>query len=357
MPAPVLLTVSGTISATLDDEIERGERPRADYRELAAAFDAEVLDHAGAAAAVGRVGRLLGRITGGGMTLALACFRRRRGVDVVFTDSELVGMLFAAMCRTARHRPYHVMIGHRLSPRKKVLFHRLFGVRRGVDHVVVYSASQRDVAVDVLGYRPDEVSLVPFMVDSVFWRADALTTPRRARPMICAAGQELRDYPTLVEAVRDLDVDVVIAAASPWSKRDDSSAGLDIPPNVTVTQLTPFELRQLYADASFVVVPIQETDFQAGITTILEAMSMGRAVVCSRSQGQTDTIVDGETGVYVPPEDARALRSAIQGLVEDPPRAQRLAVSARRWVHQHADIDSYAHHLATLIRDRPGAAR
>ena len=115
--------------------------------------------------------------------------------------------------------------------------------------------------------------------------------------MICAVGQELRDYPTLVEAVRGLDVDVVIAAASPWSKRagqlrrastsrrTSTSRGFDL-----------FDLRQLYADAAFVVVPLQETDFQAGITTILEAMSMGRAVVCTRTTGQTDTIVDGETG-------------------------------------------------------------
>ena len=167
--------------------------------------------------------------------------------------------------------------------------------------------------------------------------------------MICSAGQELRDYPTLVAAVRDLDIDVVLAAASPWSKRADTSAGLEIPANVSVTRLTPFDLRQLYADATIVVVPIEETDFQAGITTILEAMSMSRAIVCTRTEGQTDTIVDGETGLYVPPGDVAALRAAVARLVADPELAGRLAAAGRDWVVEHADIDRYVRRFQELV--------
>ena len=85
--------------------------------------------------------------------------------------------------------------------------------------------------------------------------------------------------------MRDLDIDMAIAAVSPWSKRDDSSAGIAIPANVTARGYDLFALRQLYADSAFVVVPLEVTDFQAGITTILEAMSMGKAVICTRTPG------------------------------------------------------------------------
>ena len=111
--------------------------------------------------------------------------------------------------------------------------------------------------------------------------------------MICAVGQEFRDYPTLVEAVRDLDVDVVIAAASPWSKRPDSSAGLGLPPNVRSAPMTSSTSASSTPTPLLVVVPLVENDFQAGITTILEAMSMGRAVICTRTTGQTDAVADG----------------------------------------------------------------
>ena len=347
MGRSVLLTVSGTVPDDLDEQIARGRRPRADYRELAAAFHADVLDHAEAARTSGRLGRLIGRLLGRDVLLAWACCRRRKRYEVIFTDGEQIGLPYAAMAWLTRRRPRHVMIGHRLSPRKKVLVHRWLRLGRRIDVVIVYAATQREVAIRELGYPSERVVLTPFMVDTEFWRPEQVTPHRRR--MICAVGQELRDYPTLVDAVRGLDVEVVVAAASPWSKRTDTSAGLDVPANVTVKGYNLFDLRQLYADAAFVVVPLQETDFQAGITTILEAMSMGRAVVCTRTTGQTDVVVDDENGVYVPVSDAQALRAAIERLLGDVREAERLGSNGRQWVRTHADIELYARSLAHVV--------
>jgi glycosyltransferase involved in cell wall biosynthesis len=349
MTRPVLLTVSGVIPPDLDQAIEQGRRPRADYLELARAFDADLLDYGEARRTSGRGGRFLARVAGDDILLAWACFRRRKHYAVVFTDGEQVGLPFAALLRITRRRSRHVMIGHRLSPRKKVLLHRVLRLTGRIDRVVVYASAQQRFAVDVLGYPPERVVLTTFMVDTAFWRPERVDIEPRARSLICAVGQELRDYPTLVEAVRDVAVDVVVAAVSPWSKRADSSAGLDIPPNVEVRGFDLFELRRLYADASVVVVPLQETDFQAGITTILEAMAMGRAVVCTRTTGQTDTVIDGVNGVYVPTGDVRALRAAIEELLVDPAAADRLGAAGQGWVREHADIDVYVARLADLV--------
>jgi glycosyltransferase involved in cell wall biosynthesis len=349
----MLLTVSGTIPSDLVESLEAGRRPRPDYVALAEATGGELLDRPAVRARMGRIGGLIERVVGANVAMAVECFRQRRRHAVVFTDGEQVGLPYAALSWFTRRRPRHVMIGHRMSARKKVLLHRALRLDRRVDLVIVYASAQRHIAIDSLGYAPERVVLHPFMVDTEFWRPEHVAVSPRPRPMICAVGQELRDYPTLVEAVRGLDVDVVIAAASPWSKRQDTSAGLDIPPNVTVRACDHFELRQLYADATFVVVPLQETDFQAGITTILEAMSMSRAVICTRTTGQTDTIVDGETGRYVRPRDPAALRGAIEELIAAPAQAERLAAAGRRWVCEHADVEAYASRLASLAAAGP----
>jgi glycosyltransferase involved in cell wall biosynthesis len=346
--APVLLTVSGTIPDDLRTAIAAGRRPRADYVEMARAFDAELLDRAGALGATGTTGRLLAR-AGANLPLVWACARRASRHRVVFTDGEQIGIPYAALSWLRRRRPRHVMIGHVLSPPKKARLHKLLRLQRRIDTVVVYSSAQRRYAIDQLGYRPEQVVLSTFMVDTDFWRVDRVTVSERPRPLICAVGQELRDYPTLIDAARGLDVGVAIAAASPWSKREDTSAGLDVPPNVTARGYDLFELRQLYADSAFVVVPLQPTDFQAGITTILEAMSMGKAIVCTRTPGQDDTIIDGETGLYVAPGDAAALRSAIERLLGDPAETARLGANARAWVVEHADLDAYVARLAALV--------
>ncbi len=170
--------------------------------------------------------------------------------------------------------------------------------------------------------------------------------------MICSVGLEARDYPTLIAAVRDLDVQVTIAAASPWSKRADSTQDQAIPENVTVRRFSQFELRQLYADSRFMVMPLHNVEFQAGVTAILEAMAMGRAVICTRTPGQTDVIVDGETGLYVPPGDPQALAVAIKHLLANPREAERMGQAGRRLVEQSMSLDCYVERLREIVAER-----
>ena len=121
-----------------------------------------------------------------------------------------------------------------------------------------------------------------------------------------------------MRAVEDIDVHVVIAAASPWAKRAEGVATPNIPGNVTVRKFTQYELRQLYADSCFMVMPLENVKFQAGVTAILECMAMGKAVICSRVPGQTDVVVEGDNGRYVPSGDPVTLRTEIRRLLSAP---------------------------------------
>jgi glycosyltransferase involved in cell wall biosynthesis len=49
---------------------------------------------------------------------------------------------------------------------------------------------------------------------------------------------------------------------------------------------------------------------QSGTTVILEAMAMGKPIVCSRTRGLVDGFQDGVTGIDVPAGDPVALREA-----------------------------------------------
>jgi glycosyltransferase involved in cell wall biosynthesis len=67
-------------------------------------------------------------------------------------------------------------------------------------------------------------------------------------------------------------------------------------------------------------------------TVAMEAMATGRPIIASRIGGLTDIIVDGETGLLVPPGDPQALREAIERLLDDPDRRERMQVLARQRV-------------------------
>ena len=61
----------------------------------------------------------------------------------------------------------------------------------------------------------------------------------------------------------------------------------------------------------------------------LEAMAHGKPVVASAVGGLLDLVVDGETGLLVPPRDPGALRAAIQRLLGDTELRLRLGSAAR----------------------------
>jgi glycosyltransferase involved in cell wall biosynthesis len=348
MSTRVLLTVSGVMPDDVEAQVAAGVRPRPDYRVLASEFGAELLDFAGARHRSGRFGRLIERVGGAKALLAWATFRSRRAYDVVVTDGEQIGLPFAALCRVAGRRgSRHFMIVHVLSVRKKTTPWRLFRLGRYVDKLIVYASAQRRFAIEQLGVAPDRVVLTPFMVDTRFFSPVQPDPPTRRK--ICSVGLERRDFHTLCAAVDGLDVEVVLAVGSNWSTQPDRITGSPLPSNVSVCTLDFVALRALYAECRFVVMPLHEIDFQAGVTTILEAMAMGKAVVCSATSGQTDVIVDERTGLYVPPGDAAALRAAIERLLDDPDYAAELGRAARADAEQRFDVVVYAKGLAAEV--------
>ena len=60
----------------------------------------------------------------------------------------------------------------------------------------------------------------------------------------------------------------------------------------------------------------------------LEAMSAGRPVIVARSGGLGEIVVDGKTGLVVPPGDSAALAAAIEQLLEDPATREQMGKAA-----------------------------
>ena len=92
------------------------------------------------------------------------------------------------------------------------------------------------------------------------------------------------------------------------------------------------ELGPLYERAAVVACPSQREGF--GVVCA-EAMAYGRPVVASAVGGLLDLVVDGETGLLVPPRDVSALRSALERLLGDAELRRRLGTAARQRIQEH----------------------
>ena len=74
----------------------------------------------------------------------------------------------------------------------------------------------------------------------------------------------------------------------------------------------------------------------------LEAMACGVPVVASAVGGQVDSVVDGATGVHVPPRDPGALAAALRDLLADPGRRAALGAAGRRRAQERFAFDRIA---------------
>ena len=270
---------------------------------------------------------------------------RRDEYDAIVTWGDRLSLALTMVQRFARSKKPHIaMMCQFAKPNTQVPL-RLFG--RSLHAVITWTSVQRRYLIERLGFPSGRVYLVRHFVDELFY------SPRAAEEdTICGVGTEMRDYPTLVEAMRGTGLRCHIATDHVLiphrfrlvrDRRVPINA-LSVPADarVTVGRKTLPELRDLYARSRFVVVPLVPSDSDNGVTVILEAMAMGKPVICSRTRGQVDVIQDGVTGLYVPVGDPAALRAAMLSLWNDPKRARAMGMRARAFIEQHHTLEKFA---------------
>lgn len=87
---------------------------------------------------------------------------------------------------------------------------------------------------------------------------------------------------------------------------------------------------------------------------VVEAQLAARPVVATAVAGHLDTVVDGVTGVLVPPADPSAMADAVAALLEDPPRAAELGTTARHRALEQFSLERYRSEVLDLVDELAG---
>src|SRR5919199_319238 len=271
-----------------------------------------------------------------------------RDVDAVFTP---LANLIPLAARARRRRPAVLVYNFGLNTilrrgsaaRRRLLAASLASTAR----VVCLGPSQRDELLELTRLDPEHVAVALHGVDDAFFAPSDVPRER----LVIAIGRDLaRDYPTLLDAVAELDARVVCVALSR------NVEGLEVPPNVEIRARIPYaELRDLYRRAAVAVVALRAAAFPfgsegSGVSAMLEAQASATPLVATDRPIVRDYLRDGESGVIVPPEETDALRAAILRILEDPVLARSLGDAGRRRVEGHHTMTDMAGGLAPLLK-------
>lgn len=336
------MLVSADVTPRLRSEVADLQRPCPEFLRLESAYGVRLLDWSALADRKGGHRSMTRSLRHVGVAL-----RPVARAEAVLTDGEHLGIPLALAMRALGISAPHLMIGHHLTTTAKVPCFRVLHAERRIDRILVHSTRQLRLARRRLGLANGKVELVHYGVDTDFWAPQAVAE----EPLIAAPGREHRDYRSLAEACATLPARVFVSDASLHNPGARRSAPINWPVSVQRGRVGYQELRQIYARAQVVVVPLIETDFPAGVTTVLEAMAMGKPTVVSATQGLAGVVLDGETGVLVPPGDPRALGSALRTLLESPAQRRRLGGNARDEAVARFSLRLYAGRLAQDLAD------
>ncbi len=336
-------------------QADADERPRKDYVELARVLGADVLDDQYLETRAMPLARTIARRVSRADGQVLEAFLRGGRYDHICAWVDRVGLPLAFLHKLARIRRDLVLISSWLSAPRQAFLLRNLRVHTHLRAIVSYSSQQNEIAATRLGVPRHKLHQALQPVDERFWRPEHTASGN----LICSVGISGRDYETLFRAVRGLDVEAHVAVGSgdlPGRVLQKRLERAGVPPNARVGHYRPLELRRLYSSARFVVVPVRDMEYDAGVTVLAEAMSMGKAVIVTRTRGQVDLMQDGVQGIYVPPGDPRALRAAIEQLIANPAEADRMGRAGRALVEQRHTLTGYVRQLAEIVRSEPFAA-
>lgn len=189
-----------------------------------------------------------------------------------------------------------------------------------MDHMIVWAPAIADRYHAVLGVPREKMTAVHY-----HHTLRGYTVPSEGPgDYLFSGGDSMRDYPTLLEAVRDLPIPVRVATR--WQP----PAGTTVPANVTLGPTSPTEFRALLAGSRLAVFPLRtDTLRTAGQQSYLNAMALGKAVVVTDLRDAPYYIEHGKTGQVVPSADPVALRASIAELLDSPRRAREIGEQAR----------------------------
>ena len=245
------------------------------------------------------------------------------------------------------------------------------------DFVSSYASAQIPWLQEEFALPESKLVFTPLGVDTQFFAPDesphdiahdiagnrAHSQQDEQAPQVLAEENSDQDFCLSVGTNEGKDFETLIAALPPGVRleiyTDEANALAVAPliegkPHIAVHfRGTPIhELRRLYKQARFHVLPLREARYSSGQTVLLENMAMGRPIVISMTSGVRDYIEPGETVTAVEPGDVPALRHALEQAWDTSESAQNSAQSMARRAAQQAQkwsSEEFARKLAQLI--------
>ena len=257
------------------------------------------------------------------LRVAAYLFYRSFTSDVILGNRRvtlLLGLLFTLYKpRRVSLVGYEIIFNFKDTARTKRVIAFWKRAIKNVDLMVVQTPQEVDYYAALFGTSPQKFRFVPFYAEKTEFIGPT------SDGYVFSAGRMERDFVTLLNALKETDVPVVIVADSAQRVVLEQHAT----PHTTLCFNIPKEkYLELLRGARLVVISLRDGPSSRGQVVYLEAIRYGKPVICSRVEGIADYVDHERTGWLVPPEDPEQLKIAIESCFSDSEALQEIGRNA-----------------------------
>jgi glycosyltransferase involved in cell wall biosynthesis len=302
-------------------------------------------------------GRLVntGVSLGGDFAAVLPSLRRMSEADVLFSTVDTVGIPLVVLRRARLVRVPLVYAAIGLPERLEHVANdgRFRRALQDVRTVITYSTIEADRLREWIAGDSPPVAFIPFGVD-----VDAFRPMNDREPdvdVLAVGADPQRDFELLISlAARRPKLTFRIVAT-----RERIGALGSVPSNVSVETNVPLEtVRERYARARVVALPVRANSYSGATTTLLQAMAMAKPVVVSRTAAIAEgyELEDGVNCRLVEPGSLEAFERAVLETLTGADAAISLGIRARETIERSFSWERYTGALWDVLSAAASAA-
>ena len=229
----------------------------------------------------------------------------------------------------------------------------------GHDQLLCMSSEIKKQFQDAFNLPEDKLELIEWGCDLDFFDIKTSNydpkTESNNQVFILSAGKSYRDYQTLTTVFKTLDCNLKIYCTKESAPQDRA-----LPDNIRVFYnpqqpafLSYEEMFAEYKRAYAVAIPLdinpRTSHNMIGLTNLLEAMTLGKAVIMTRNQQLNIDIEKEGIGLWVKPGDVAGWRKGISYLLEYPNETQEMGKRARLLCEQKYNLDLFSQEIARIM--------
>jgi len=294
-----------------------------------------------------KIGRKLG--LGDHLDQQLRILFSRTDYDVIYSACQTNTFLLALL-RSLRlfRKPLVALIHH---PLKHTLRNALF--LNGHDHLLCLSATTMQ-PYRLQANPSKKMDLLEWGADLAFYETKVPTVEASVSnaPLLVSAGKTKRDHNTLVKAVSSIDCSLKIYCSATTAPTVAYS-----PERIEVTASNSHNnavsypnILAAYRRAFAIAIPLTETEDLAGLTSLLDAMAVGKPVIMTRNKHIDLDLEKEGIGLWVKPDDVAGWQQAIAYLLAHPEEAAAMGDRGRRLCETKYNLDVFTNTLARALK-------